>query len=249
MLSELVMKIYGSHKVLYHPDGKVNADGSAGRSVEIDFSPPFRRISMCSALETKLQDVLGQPDLTFPENMGANGSRPYLESLFTQLRSANIDIECEAPRTVARLLDCLVGEFLESDCVDPTFICDHPQIMSPLAKDHRDLPHMTERFELFVNGKELANAYTELNDPIIQRERFRVSQKDTAEGDDEAMVHDEDFCVALEHGLPPTGGWGLGVDRLTMMLTDNISIKEVLLFPAMKPDEAKTSHTPDPMVS
>jgi lysyl-tRNA synthetase, class II len=233
MLSELVKKVTGGYKILYHPEGKVNADGSEGRIVEIDFTPPFRRISMVSALEKKLRTVLNDPDLAFPENMGADASRPYLEELLTRLPN----VGCEEPRTVARLLDAMVGEYLEPECVSPTFICDHPQIMSPLAKGHRDFPHMTERFELFVNGKELCNAYTELNDPAVQRERFRVSQQDTEEGDDEAMVHDEDFCVALEYGLPPTAGWGLGIDRFTMLLTDNFSIKEVLLFPAMKPKE------------
>jgi lysyl-tRNA synthetase, class II len=233
MLGELVMRVCGSRKVVYHPDGRKNADGGEGRRIEIDFTPPFRRISMVSALEAKLREVLGDPALTFPANMGADGSRPYLEALCAKLP----DVKCEEPRTVARLLDSLVGEYLEPECVNPTFICDHPQIMSPLAKDHRDLPHMTERFELFVNGRELCNAYTELNDPAVQRERFSVSQRDTEEGDDEAMVHDEDFCTALEHGLPPTGGWGLGIDRLAMILSDNVSIREVLLFPAMRPED------------
>lgn len=240
MLSELVKTITGGYKIVYHPEGKTLPDGSAGRAVEVDFTPPFRRVSMVAGLEEKLREVLGEPELKFPENMGAEGSRPYLEDLMAKLP----DVECEEPRTVARLLDALVGEFLEPECINPTFICDHPQIMSPLAKGHRNLPHMTERFELFVNGKEVCNAYTELNDPAVQRDRFRVSQLDSTEGDDEAMVHDEDFCVALEYGLPPTAGWGLGIDRFTMMLTDNYSIKEVLLFPAMKPkDESQAAAT------
>lgn len=105
------------------------------------------------------------------------------------------------------------------------------------AKYHRNLPHMTERFELFVNKRELCNAYTELNDSIVQRERFAEQAKQKDAGDDEAQVIDETFCEALEYGLPPTGGFGLGVDRLTMLLTDTANIKEVLLFPAMKPDD------------
>ena len=115
---------------------------------------------------------------------------------------------------------------------------DHPQVMSPLAKYHRSLPFMTERFELFANKHELANAYTELNDPLVQRERFNSQMKDKAAGDDEAMPIDEGFCTSLDYGLPPTGGWGCGVDRLTMLLTDTNTIKEVLLFPAMKPEDA-----------
>lgn len=237
MLAGLVKEICGSYKVQFHPKGKTNADGSEGDVVEIDFTPPFRRISMTADLEKELRVVLDDAELTFPTDFGAESSRAYLEEIFKKLEAIKPDVTCEAPRTVARLLDALIEGFLEPQCVNPTFICDHPQIMSPLAKDHRSLPHMTERFELFVNGKELCNAYTELNDPAVQRERFRVSQKDTEEGDDEAMVHDEDFCVALEHGLPPTGGWGLGIDRLSMFLSDNISIKEVLLYPAMKAKE------------
>lgn len=128
--------------------------------------------------------------------------------------------------TPAKLLDKLVGELLEVECINPTFITDHPVIMSPLAKQHRDDAHLTERFELFVNTKELANAYTELNDPVIQRARF-TEQMAAKKLDDEAMQIDEDFCTALEYGLPPTAGWGLGMDRLCMLLTDSINIKEV----------------------
>merc|ERR1711915_327688 len=115
--------------------------------------------------------------------------------------------------------------------------------MSPLAKWHRDRPELTERFELFVNKHEVCNAYTELNDPVVQRERFADQLKDRQSGDDEAMALDETFCTALEYGLPPTGGWGMGIDRLAMMLTDSQNIKEVLLFPAMKPEDNKPKET------
>ena len=113
--------------------------------------------------------------------------------------------------------------------------------MSPLAKWHRSEPGLTERFELFVAKKEICNAYTELNDPMVQRSRFEQQAKDKAQGDDEAMFLDEGFCTALEYGLPPTGGWGCGIDRLAMFLTDSNNIKEVLFFPAMKPDDNKTA--------
>ncbi len=119
----------------------------------------------------------------------------------------------------------LVGEFLEEQCINPTFICDHPQVMSPLAKWHRSESGLTERFELFVMKKEVCNAYTELNDPIVQRERFEQQAMDKEAGDDEAQMIDETFCTSLEYGLPPTGGWGLGIDRLTMFLTDSNNIK------------------------
>ncbi|CAH1269734.1 KARS [Branchiostoma lanceolatum] len=152
---------------------------------------------------------------------------------------ARLEVECPPPRTTARLLDKLVGDYLEVKGISPTFIINHPQIMSPLAKWHRSIPGLTERFELFVMKKEVCNAYTELNDPVVQRERFEQQAKDKAAGDDEAQLIDENFCTSLEYGLPPTAGWGMGIDRLTMFLTDSNNIKEVLFFPAMRPDDTK----------
>jgi lysyl-tRNA synthetase class 2 len=119
----------------------------------------------------------------------------------------------------------LVGHFLEEQCINPTFICDYPQIMSPLAKWHRLEPGLTERFELFVMKKEVCNAYSELNDSRVQRQRFEQQARDKEAGDDEAQVIDETFCTSLEYGLPPTGGCGLGIDRLAMFLTDSNNIK------------------------
>uniref|UniRef100_A0A8C9FIN0 Lysine--tRNA ligase n=1 Tax=Pavo cristatus TaxID=9049 RepID=A0A8C9FIN0_PAVCR len=146
---------------------------------------------------------------------------------------------------VLLLFSQLVGEFLEVTCINPTFICDHPQIMSPLAKWHRVRQGLTERFELFVMKKEVCNAYTELNDPFQQRQLFEDQAKAKAAGDDEAMFIDENFCTALEYGLPPTAGWGMGIDRFTMFLTDSSNIKEVLLFPAMKPEDKKKEGHPE----
>merc|ERR1712149_44387 len=133
--------------------------------------------------------------------------------------------------------------YLEEKCISPCFITEHPQVMSPLAKWHRSEPGLTERFELFVAKKEICNAYTELNDPMVQRSRFEQQAKDKAQGDDEAMFLDEGFCTALEYGLPPTGGWGMGIDRMAMFLTDSNNIKEVLFFPAMKPEDQKKEET------
>lgn len=156
-----------------------------------------------------------------PSNtLSSESSNKFLSDLCT-----THNVECPAPRTSARLLDKLVGEFIEETCINPTFIMEHPQIMSPLAKWHRSTIGLTERFELFVMKKEICNAYTELNDPVVQRQRFEQQANDKAAGDDEAQLVDENFCTALEYGLPPTGGWGLGVDRLTMFLTDNNNIK------------------------
>jgi lysyl-tRNA synthetase class 2 len=219
MLSAMVLNICGSYKIKFHPDGK----GEGKREIEIDFTPPFGRIPMIKGLEKELGVKLPTP----LEGDEAN------EALQALCKKHNV--ECKPPLTTARLLDKLVGEFLESKCINPTFICDHPVIMSPLAKHHRSEPGLTERFELFANCHEMCNAYTELNDPVVQRQRFESQAKDKAKGDDEAMFVDEDFCRALEYGLPPTAGWGMGIDRLTMLLTDNNTIKEVLLFPAMKP--------------
>jgi lysyl-tRNA synthetase class 2 len=137
------------------------------------------------------------------------------------------------------MLDKLVGEFIEETCVNPTFITGHPQMMSPLAKYHRSNPGLCERFEAFVCKKEIVNAYTELNDPFDQRLRFEEQARQKDQGDDEAQMIDENFCQSLEFGLPPTGGWGMGIDRLVMFLSDNYSIKEVLAFPFMKEDTSK----------
>nr|CAD7573584.1 unnamed protein product [Timema californicum] len=221
MVSGMVKSIYGTYKVLYHPDGP------EGEGVEIDFTPPFKRMAMFPSLEEVLNVKMPAPD-----KLGAPEAAKFLSDLCEKH-----GVECPPPRTAARLLDKLVGEFLEEKCISPTFICDHPQVMSPLAKWHRSIPGLTERFELFVMKKEVCNAYTELNDPAVQRERFEQQAKDKAAGDDEAQLVDENFCTALEYGLPPTAGWGLGVDRLTMFLTDSNNIKEVLFFPAMKPDD------------
>ncbi|XP_065225071.1 lysine--tRNA ligase [Planococcus citri] len=225
LLSGMVKSIYGSYKVAYHPDGGENPDSE---EVIIDFTPPFKRVYMFPALEQALKVEL--PD---PVNLATPAANKFLSELCEKH-----GVECPPPRTSSRLLDKLVGEFLEEKCINPTFICDHPQVMSPLAKWHRSVPGLTERFEVFVMKKEICNAYTELNDPAIQRERFEQQAKDKQAGDDEAQLIDENFCTALEYGLPPTAGWGLGVDRLTMFLTDSNNIKEVLFFPAMKPDDS-----------
>ncbi|XP_011868678.1 PREDICTED: lysine--tRNA ligase isoform X2 [Vollenhovia emeryi] len=221
MVSGMVKAIHGSYKLVYHPDGP------EGKAYEIDFTPPFKRISMMKTLEEVLQVKLPQAD-----QLNTPTATKFLSDLCDKHQ-----IECPPPRTSARLLDKLVGDFIEETCINPTYIIDHPQAMSPLAKWHRLEKGLTERFELFVMKKEICNAYTELNDPIVQRERFEQQAKDKAAGDEEAQSVDENFCTALEYGLPPTAGWGMGVDRLTMFLTDSNNIKEVLFFPQMKPDD------------
>jgi lysyl-tRNA synthetase class 2 len=229
LICGMVKAITGGTKIVYHPEGP------DGEGWEVDFTPPFKRLDLMKDLEKELGVKLPDPlTLDTPE------ARTFLDRLAVER-----GVDCAPPRTTTRLLDKLVGEFLESKCISPTFILNHPQTMSPLAKWHRSVPGLTERFELFVCKKEICNAYTELNDPVVQRERFAQQANDKAAGDDEAMFIDENFCTALEYGLPPTGGWGLGIDRLAMFLTDNNNIKEVLLFPAMKPDVQKKKDESD----
>ncbi|KAL7246488.1 hypothetical protein ACSBR2_001558 [Camellia fascicularis] len=219
MLSGMVKELTGGYKINYHANGLENDP------IEIDFTPPFRRVDMIEELEK-------MANLSIPKDFSSDETNRDLADACMKF-----DVKCPPPQTTTRLLDKLVGHFLEETCVNPTFIINHPEIMSPLAKWHRSKPGLTERFELFVNKREVCNAYTELNDPVVQRQRFADQLKDRQSGDDEAMALDETFCTALEYGLPPTGGWGLGIDRLTMMLTDSQNIKEVLLFPAMKPQD------------
>jgi len=224
MVSGMVKAITGGYTVKY--------PGKDGELVDIDFTPPFKRVPMVEGLEERL-------NCKIPRDFASKETNQFLRDL-----CAKHDVLCTPPRTTARLLDKLVGEFLEDVIVNPCFIMDHPEIMSPLAKYHRTKEAMTERFELFILGKEICNAYTELNNPVVQRERFEAQLKQKNEGDDECQDIDEGFVTALEYGLPPTAGWGLGVDRMTMFLTGSDNIKEVLLFPAMKPNDNDSQDTP-----
>ncbi|OEH78805.1 putative lysyl-tRNA synthetase [Cyclospora cayetanensis] len=217
MLSAMVLSIHGSHKIPFHPDGP------NGPVVELDFTPPFRRLCLVEEIEK-------QAGVTLPRPLDGPECLEFMKSLIKKH-----GIELPNPFTPAKALDSLGGRFVETQCTTkPTFIIEHPQVMSPLAKWHRSKPELTERFELFLMGKELCNAYTELNDPKKQRECFMDQAKARDQGDDEACPIDENYILALEYGLPPTSGWGLGIDRLTMFLSDQITIKEVILFPSMR---------------
>jgi lysyl-tRNA synthetase class 2 len=150
-----------------------------------------------------------------------------------------LEIEVDESLGKGKLIDEIFGEKCEGKYIQPTFITDYPIEMSPLTKRHRNNPELTERFELMVNGKELANAYSELNDPIDQYERFVEQMRLGEKGDDEAMIIDGDFIRALEYGMPPTSGMGIGMDRLVMLMTGQTTIQEVLLFPQMRPEKVE----------
>tara|TARA_Y100001954_G_scaffold193920_1_gene209223 strand:- start:183 stop:911 length:729 start_codon:yes stop_codon:yes gene_type:complete len=168
------------------------------------------------------------------EHTGIDISKMNEKELFETCKK--LGVETDDSMGKGKLIDEIFGEKCESNYIQPTFITDYPVEMSPLCKKHRDNPELTERFELMVNGKELANAYSELNDPIDQKERFEEQVRLSEKGDDEAMFIDHDFVRSLEYGMPPTSGMGIGIDRLCMFLTNNSSIQEVLFFPQMRPE-------------
>ncbi|WP_419868162.1 lysine--tRNA ligase [Chryseobacterium sp. CT-SW4] len=187
---------------------------------EVDFKAPFERISMTDAIKKFTGfDITGKSE----------------QELYDFAKSIGIEVDDTMGK--GKLIDEIFGEKCEGNFIQPTFITDYPVEMSPLTKKHRSKEGLTERFELMVCGKEIANAYSELNDPIDQRERFEDQLKLSEKGDDEAMFIDQDFLRALEYGMPPTSGLGIGMDRLTMFLTNNESIQEVLFFPQMRPEK------------
>ena len=188
----------------------------------IDFKAPYNRISILDSIK---------------EHTGIDISNMQEKELFET--AINLGIEVDKTMGIGKLIDEIFGEKCEHHYIQPTFITDYPKEMSPLTKEHRDNPKLTERFEFFVNGKELANAYSELNDPIDQLSRFEDQLKLSEKGDDEAMFIDNDFIRALEYGMPPTSGIGIGIDRLVMLFTNNQSIQEVIFFPQMKPETSK----------
>ena len=189
---------------------------------EISFKRPFKRISMIDSIK---------------ENTGIDINGMNEEQLREVCKQLEIEIDPSMGK--GKLIDEIFGAKCEGNYIQPTFITDYPVEMSPLCKRHRNNPELTERFELMINGKEVANAYTELNDPIDQRARFEEQMMLAGRGDDEAMVIDQDFLRALEYGMPPTSGMGIGIDRFVMLLTGQTQIQEVLLFPQMRPEKVK----------
>jgi len=200
----------------------IDANGTSKVMVgenEIEFKAPYARVPILEAIKIHTgADVAGMGEVELRET------------------AKKLGLDVDETMGVGKLIDEIFGEKCEHFYVQPTFITDYPKEMSPLTKEHRDNPALTERFELMVNGKELANCYSELNDPIDQRERFEEQLRLSEKGDDEAMFIDQDFIRALEYGMPPTAGIGIGIDRLVMLLTNNSSIQEVLFFPQMRPE-------------
>ncbi len=218
LLEKVVKDLYGTTKV------KVGEN-------EIDFKAPFKRQTILGAIKEETgYDLTGKSE---------DEIREIAEKL---------GIETDPGMGKGKLIDEIFGEKCEGKFIQPTFIMDYPVEMSPLCKRHRENPELTERFELMVNGKELANAYTELNDPIDQRRRFEEQVKLMERGDDEAMYIDYDFLRALEYGMPPTSGIGIGIDRLVMLLTNQPSIQEVIFFPQMKPEKKAKPVTPEDFI-
>ncbi len=195
---------------------------------QVNFKAPYARVTMTDAIKQFTGfDISGKSE----------------SELFDAARSMGIDVDQTMGK--GKLIDEIFGAKCEGNFIQPTFITDYPKEMSPLCKVHRDNPELTERFELMVCGKEIANAYSELNDPIDQRERFEAQMALAEKGDDEAMFIDQDFLRALEYGMPPTSGLGIGMDRLIMFLTNNASIQEVLFFPQMRPEKKQIELTDD----
>ena len=219
MLSRIAMTL--------HNTTKVNVWGN-----EIDFKPPFRRAPMCQLIK---------------EHTGYDVADMTEDQLRETCKALNVEIDDTMGK--GKLIDAIFGEKCEHTLIQPTFVTDYPIEMSPLCKRHRNNPNLTERFELFVNGKELANAYSELNDPIDQLGRFQEQLRLSEKGDDEAMFIDMDFVRALEFGMPPTSGMGIGIDRLVMMMTGEQSIQDVLLFPQMKPEKKAAITTDEEFVA
>ena len=208
LLEEICLEVNGSCETVV--DGKT-----------ISFKAPFRRLPILEAIQEKTgYDLTGMDEV--------------------QIREVcqKLNMEIDDTMGKGKLIDEIFGEFCEGTFIQPTFIIDYPVEMSPLTKMHRSKPGLTERFELMVNGKELANAYSELNDPIDQEARFKEQMRLADKGDDEAMIIDQDFMRALEYGMPPTSGIGIGIDRLVMLMTGQTTIQEVLLFPQMRPEKS-----------
>ena len=210
LVCHVVQALHGSLKVTF---------GEGDKTHEIDFTRPWRRVSMVDLVK----EQTGIDFLSFDTAAQA------------QEAAKGVGVHVDVKSNWGQVVEAMFDERCEHTLINPTHVTDHPMDISPLAKTHRENPRLVERFETFCNGWEIANAFTELNDPKVQRERFEGQVAAREAGDDEAQMLDEDFVTALEYGLPPCGGWGIGLDRLTMLLTNSSNIRDVICFPTLKP--------------
>jgi lysyl-tRNA synthetase class 2 len=207
MISTVAEKVNGTTKVIFQEQ-------------TIDLKPPWARIKMFDAIKEKTDyDLYGKNE----EDIRKIGK--------------NLDIDVNALPNKGKIIEEIFEVYVEPHLVEPTFIIDFPIEISPLAKKHREDPNLVERFEPYIFGREIGNAFSELNDPIDQRKRFEMQMENKKQGDDEAQVLDEDYIRALEYGMPPTAGLGIGIDRLVMILTNSSSIRDVIFFPQMRPEQ------------
>jgi len=206
MIAHIVQRVHGTLEIIY-------------QGQPLQFKTPWRRLSM-------IDGILEYSGVDFRSVITDEQARDAAQR-------KGLRVEASASR--GKIINEFFEEFVEPNLIQPTFIIGHPVEISPLAKRNADQPEYTDRFEAFIYGRELANAFSELNDPIDQRQRFEAQAAERVKGDDEAHILDEDFVQALEYGLPPTGGLGIGIDRLVMFLTDSASIRDVILFPTMRP--------------
>jgi len=211
LVQACVLEVHGSLKVMFGAED--------GEQVELDFSGPWPRKSMCELVEEKTG-----VDFLSIEDAGE-----------ARAKAKDLGVHVDEGANWGQVVEAMFEEKVEADLIQPIHVTDFPFEISPLSKNHRDNPRLVERFETFVNTWEIANAFTELNDPKIQRERFEEQVAAREAGDEEAHMLDEDFITALEYGLPPTAGWGLGIDRLCMLITNSQNIRDVILFPTLKP--------------
>ena len=208
LISSVCLKVCGSMKVEY-------------QGTEIDFTPPWRRITMLDAVR---------------EYSGIDFKTLTIEDSYNIAKEHELEFKKDLKDcSKGEILNAMFEKYVENKLIQPTFIIDYPVEISPLTKKKRGDDDFTERFEGFIYGREICNAYSELNDPIVQRERFLKQELERELGDDEAYSIDEDFMYSLEYGMPPTGGLGIGIDRIVMFLTNSYSIRDVILFPTMKP--------------
>jgi len=236
LLRKLVFHVNDSYIII------IEDPNSKEKTIKIDFEQPFQRISIMEAIEHEIGQKLNI-------NESSEELLEQINNIFSKFHLSTKSTETGLYYTLSQMIDKLIDHFVEPKCLQPTFLIDHPVLLSPLARMHRDKPGVTERFELFVGSMELCNAYTELNDPQEQRRRFKMQEEENNTlnilKSEATKESEEEYSLALEYGLPPTGGWGLGIDRLVMLITGNSNIRDVIAFPILKSTKQSNFPTPE----